>query len=208
MKSNRCTSIKLYSERLAWIMSGLVASAFISIIILEIARTGTEEQDNVVATAQPQSTAPAMPGPQKPMMGAELTQVILARPLFSPGRHPASDGAPSGLNAAKPLPRLTGVMVIPAGGFAVFAGGEDGKTVVVGPGGRVGDAIVEAIAAGQVTLRRPDGLVVLHPISEDAALQVAQLDSENAAKPGDQPRQESNHAAFWRTVAASRSSDN
>ena len=100
MKTSRYNSLNRRNERLAWTIAGLVASAFIGFIVLEIASTGTGEQSDVLATTQPQATAPAIPGPQKAVPDAELSRVTLARPLFSPSRRPASDGTPSDVNAS------------------------------------------------------------------------------------------------------------
>jgi hypothetical protein len=94
------------------------------------------------------------------------------------------------------LPRLTGVVVSPAGGFAIFAGIESGKPIVVRAGDQVGDTVIEAVATGQVTLRGPDGIVVLHPGFGERTLQVSRLVPADPARPGYRPHQGGYDAAI------------
>lgn len=82
-------------------------------------------------------------------------RVLLARPLFSPGRRPPANAGGATLAG---LPRLTGVLVAPSGRHAIFAGG-----VVLAEGARIGRYRVRRIEAGQVTLSGPDGPHVVRP---------------------------------------------
>jgi hypothetical protein len=95
---------------------------------------------------------------------------IRARPLFTPGRRPPHQShvkAPTPTTTAGP-PRLAGVLVSPAGKAAIFAGSGP-KPVVVREGGRLGQFAVQSIEAGRVTLRGPEGAIVLQPTFENEA---------------------------------------
>ena len=92
----------------------------------------------------------------------DWVNAILARPLFSPDRRPAANGAVVSATAASSLPRLSGVMVGPFGRRAIFAA-EGSKPMVVGEGGHVSDWTVRVIEAGAVRLVGPGGEQVLHP---------------------------------------------
>ncbi len=60
------------------------------------------------------------------------------------------------------LPRLTGTLVGPSERSAIFAAaGRD--PIVVHEGGRIDAYTVTSIEAGQVRLRGPDGMRILHP---------------------------------------------
>jgi hypothetical protein len=75
-------------------------------------------------------------------------------------------GAVAG-GAARELPRLTGVLVVPGGATAIFAGvGENAKPQVMRVGDRLAGFEVKAILAGEVTLTGPDGDRVLRPSFE------------------------------------------
>ena len=102
--------------------------------------------------------APAAPA-SKPAADADdagrRVAEVLARPLFSPGRRPAAEAAGPAAAAAA-LPRMTGVIVTPAGRRAIFVNGA-GKPTVVTEGERIGAYAVQSIEAGRVTLAGPDG---------------------------------------------------
>lgn len=129
----------------------------------------------------------------------------MARPLFSQNRRPLADNAVAAVSVPYSLPRLTGVIVGPDGGFAIFASAASGKPTIVRPGDRLGTAVIETIATGQVNLRGPNGLIVLRPVFQDIAMRMDEPDSGISAKPGYRPRREGHYSAFWKTVAASRS---
>lgn len=127
---------------------------------------------------------------------------LLARPLFSQDRRPPSD-APDPAAAAPRMPRLTGVAVSSAGGFAIFANDEGGKPIVVREGGQVGVATIEAVSAGQVTLRGPAGIVVLHTAFEERVLQASRPDPASPQRPRYRPRQGGHDAAVLNRGRAS-----
>jgi hypothetical protein len=132
----------------------------------------------------------------------------LARPLFSQDRRPPADTSISVDGPVRSLPRLTGVVVSSAGAVAIFAGLEGGKPIVVKEGGQVGAATVETVAPGRVTMRGPDGAVVLHPVFDANARQVTALDPAEPALPGYGPRPDGHHAAFWKAATAATQPSN
>lgn len=83
-----------------------------------------------------------------------LVDRILARPLFNADRRPATGSSIPGSTA---MPRLTAVLVSRQRKAAIFAGGADGKPVVLLEGGRIGEYVVRSIDAGQVTVSGPGG---------------------------------------------------
>ena len=95
------------------------------------------------------------------------TEAMLARPLFTPGRALPGPGTPAPVPMAAP-PRLTGLLVADQRGRAIFAG-PDGKSIVLGEGGRLGLFTVVAVRPDGVELAGPPGLRTLRP-SSDAAL--------------------------------------
>jgi hypothetical protein len=181
---------------LAWPLLGLVAIALIGMVVLEL-----ETSDDPMPLAE--QGAVSEPAPQPPAVLAfhehdnspQGVERMLARPLFSQNRRPLA--RTPGLLAESPttLPRLTGVVVSPAGSFAIFTRIEGGKPVVVREGDQVGAAIVEAVAAGQVTLRGPEGILVLHPSFGERVLQASRPSPASLARSGYRPRQGGHDAA-------------
>jgi hypothetical protein len=132
----------------------LAAAALGGIIVLELGWRLPDGDPMVPATASlPAPAAPAST-PAADDAGRRVAEV-LARPLFSPGRRPAAEAAGPAAAAAA-LPRMTGVIVTPAGRRAIFVNGA-GKPTVVTEGGRIGAYAVQSIEAGRVTLAGPDG---------------------------------------------------
>ncbi len=176
----------------------MIAAILIGILTLEIKYVVLKDQDTELMPANPPFVV-AVAIKQSDNL-QELNRV-LNRPLFSQNRHPAADIAPSVARSAEPLPRLTGVVVSPAGGFAIFAHADDDKPIVVGRGDHVGAAVVETVSVGRVTLRGPDGIVVLHPNFHEMTLRADQLDLVELAEPGYRPLRQGHYAAFWKAVA-------
>jgi len=144
----------------------LAAAVLGGTIALELGRRLPDSDLMVPATAPlPAPAAPAStPAADADDAGRRVAEV-LARPLFSPGRRPAAQAAAAPPAAVAPLPRMTGVIVTPAGRRAIFANGA-GKAVVVMEGGRIGAYAVQSIEAGRVTLAGPDGQRVVAPAFE------------------------------------------
>lgn len=91
----------------------------------------------------------------------DWTRIALARPIFSPSRRPAAIAA-----TGPRQPRLTGIVIGPAGARAIFAGENDGRGVVAAVGQQAGDWRVLAIDAASVHVSGPDGLHTLHPLRD------------------------------------------
>jgi hypothetical protein len=83
---------------------------------------------------------------------------ILARPLFSPSRTAPAE-APGTLSDH--VPRLTGIVITPAGKWALFAPA-DGRSLLISEGQTVGPYVVRMINADNVTVSGPAGYRVLH----------------------------------------------
>ncbi len=126
---------------------------------------------------------------------------LFARPLFSEDRRPPAD-TPAPTIAAPRLPRLTGVVVSSAGGFAIFADSEGGRPTVVRAGDQVGAAVIETVTAGQVTLRGPAGTVVLHTGFAERVLQASGPPPASLQRPGFRPRLGSHDAAVLNRMRA------
>jgi hypothetical protein len=96
---------------------------------------------------------------------AAWVDTILARPLLSPGRRPAAEAAgPADAAAAgQELPRLTGIVVTPAGRRAIFAAAGTGRPIVVSEGGSIAGYVVRSIAPAEVTLSKAEGDRVIRP---------------------------------------------
>ncbi len=135
----------------------LAAAALGGIIALELEWRLPDSDLVVSATAPlPAPAAPvSTPAADADNAGRRVVEV-LARPLFSPGRRPAAQAAAAPPAAVAPLPRMTGVIVTPAGRRAIFVNGA-GKPTVVTEGERIGAYAVQSIEAGRVTLAGPDG---------------------------------------------------
>ncbi len=108
---------------------------------------------------------------------------MLARPMFTKTRRPSTP-ATTAVEAPKPLPRLTGVVMSPLGKFVIFAGIDGSKPVVAGEGDYIGAAVIEAITAGQVTMRGPDGATVLHPAFDNRVFPESRPNPASPAKAG------------------------
>jgi hypothetical protein len=94
---------------------------------------------------------------------AAVRKVLLARPLFEPGRRPPVTAQAAVAAAPVVVPRVTGVLVTGTERSAIFAVPGESRSQVAGEGGRVGAFTVLSIAAGQVTLLGPTGTLVLRP---------------------------------------------
>lgn len=157
-----------------WPLLGLLAAGLAGAVLVEM--TG---RDNAVLIAEEDATFTQDLDYDKVTIQSgkdnspQRVERILARPLFIENRRPPAAPATPVAGSPRSLPRLTGIVVSPAGGYAIFAGVESGKPIIVQEGGQVGGAVVEAVAAGQVTVRGPDGIVVLRPSFGDKVVQAS-----------------------------------
>lgn len=110
-------------------------------------------------SARPAAAVP-VPAGERPR---DLVSVLLARPLFTPGRRPPRGGPAAAGAGPAGLPRLTGVLVDGASRRAILVPAPGGKPMVAAEGAQVGDFVVERIEPGQVTLGGPGGTRVLRP---------------------------------------------
>jgi len=181
--SHRQSTVERDMGRLTWPILGLMATALAGVIALEFRSTAIDGQSGMPApNRQPLALAHAPPSNGR-VDSSQKVGILLARPLFRPNRRPAAGIANPTDSSLKSLPRLTGVVVSPVGKFAIFANAEGGKPVVIGEGGHVGAAVIEAIEAGQVTVRGPDGTVVLHSAFDEKILQASRPNPADPAKP-------------------------
>ncbi len=180
---------------LAWPLLGLLAATLMGTVVLEVMDRDDPmlvvEQSTASVAAPPLLAVGALHGPDDRPRRVER---MLARPLFSQNRRPPAD-TPVPTAGLPKLPRLTGVVVSPAGGFAIFASIEGGKPIIARQGDPVGAAVIEAVAAGQVTLRGPEGILVLHPSFGERVLQASRPNPAIPARPGHRPRQGGHDAA-------------
>jgi len=177
----------------AWPLLGLIAAALTVIITLEVG-FALDDQSRMSAPAV-QPVAVVVATPHEDDHSPHSVGTLLARPLFDQTRRPPV-ASPSLVAVAPRLPQLTGVVVSPAGAFAIFANSDGGKPVVVREGDQVGVAVIETVAAGQVTLRGPEGIVVLHPSFGERVLQASSPNPASHTRPGYRPRQGGHDAAI------------
>ena len=168
----------------------VLAAGLAGIIGLEL--TGIVADDGAMNPAP--MRLPARPAAAAPVPGAVLqagegrrawadamTDAILARPLFSVDRRPAS-GPPSAVAAPAAMPRLAGVIMSGSSRTAIFAAADSGRPTVAAVGARIGDWTVQAIEAGGVTLSGPNGATVLRPSFDTS--RAAPAPTTAAAPPG------------------------
>jgi hypothetical protein len=152
-----------------------VMAALIVIIGLEIAIPGPGDEFAGPADGQP-SRARSQPGAGKASANgsdpngsgvetlSDIAARITARPLFSPARRALDTPAGAVADTSRGgLPRLTGVIVGPGGGRAIFAGA-DGRPRTAAEGDTIGVFKVRKIDPGVVILSGPEGERVLRPV--------------------------------------------
>jgi hypothetical protein len=105
-----------------------------------------------ISTERPAAAVPA--GPANQHIG--WLNEILARPLFSPDRHPVNVGM-------RGLPRLTGIVVAGSERTAIFAGPANGRPVTAQAGARVGAYEVRSVADDGVIVAGPEGISMIRP---------------------------------------------
>jgi hypothetical protein len=116
--------------------------------------------DNAPPRAAPSEPAPATEIDADMLSG--FADAAARRPLFSPDRRMASKPATAATVAVDALPRLTGVIVGPTGGVAIFSG-PDGRPRRTITGDTIGRYTVRDITPGRVTVSGPGGERVLRP---------------------------------------------
>ena len=128
---------------------------------------------DVAALPRPAAESRQLPGDLMgpPFYADKLIAEILARPLFTPGRHPPEAQADAAPEEAEKKPpelqsRLAGVMIRPDESEALFA--RDGeKPVAVGEGDEIDGWTVDTIEADRVVLTSDFGEKILQPTPEE-----------------------------------------
>ena len=130
---------------------GALALTLTGIIGLELRPRAADDEPAGHADIMvlPARRAPGIPDGH----GDRRAAAMLVRPLFSETRRPP----PPSATVPALLPRLTGTLIGPFGRRALFADGGSDKPLALGESDRMGAWTVEAINAGHVTLRGPDG---------------------------------------------------
>ncbi|MCX7383321.1 MAG: hypothetical protein NT133_18335 [Alphaproteobacteria bacterium] len=132
------------------------------------------EEDGGGAPATGSSMVANAPAAQRGPIVAdpELVAGINARPLFNPSRRPLALGTPAVADISEPPaalpPRLAGIVVSATSKTAIFVRAEDGRSLTLGEGGRIGDDTVLRIEPGAVTLEGPAGRRVLRTMIDTA----------------------------------------
>jgi hypothetical protein len=100
---------------------------------------------------------------------ADWVETVLVPLPFSPSRRPptvAASGPAAEIMVG--MPRLTGILISPAGKRAIFAPGGGGKPLTATEGDTIGKWTVRTIESSAVTLSGPDELRVLHTTFENS----------------------------------------
>jgi hypothetical protein len=114
------------------------------------------------------ATAVRIPHVTHPVTGIEAkdtatwAESIIARPLFSVSRRPPKAKSTGGPAADTGLPRLSGIMITPAGRRAIFMP-EGGKPRTLAEGAVLDENTIRQIRANEVLLSGPKGDIVLRP---------------------------------------------
>ena len=154
---------------LLW-LAAACACLLVGVLALEYHFAVTRERrlahpDRAIAAARPVHDArPADDASPDPARIQDWTQIVLARPLFSPSRRPAST-----VVAGPQQPRLSGIVMGPDGRRAIFAGDGDARGIVAGIGQQAGAWQVQAIDQNSVKVIGPDGLHTLTPARDASA---------------------------------------
>jgi hypothetical protein len=147
---------------------GIAMASLIAVLALVVVWEVTVENDTV-DPVRPQALA-TEPGKPAPALDTDalagVAEGIMARPLLAPNRRPpdqpSSTGRPIANAADRDLPRLTGTIVGPSGGWAIFAS-TDGRSRSVAEGEKIGAFKVRKISPGVVNLTGSDGEHILRP---------------------------------------------
>lgn len=147
------------AARAAWLLAAVLALG----VAVEVAWPAADAPTAAAAAAATVAAAVAAAEPD----GA-WAAVALARPLFNADRRPVAGPAASVATALRQEPpRLTGILLMPQGSHAIFAGDGDHATIA-GEGTRLGAWQVVAIRAGEVQLSGPDGSRTVRPSYSNA----------------------------------------
>lgn len=151
---------------------GVFYAALVLTIGFEVSSTWSDRPDRLGASVQAGSGAgPATrstSAPDHPDPIDQMVETVLARPLFSPSRRPPAFAVE---NAA--MPRLSGIVLSPAGRVAIFQRASGTRTIVVAPGGTIDGWTVKDIATDAISLARASESVTMQPKFEAGPAAVA-----------------------------------
>jgi hypothetical protein len=149
------------TTRTAVLVFGALYATLALVIASEVSSTRSAVPSQVDAAAragvrQPRAARVAdVPVPQD--LTQQLVNTVLARPLFAPGRRPPAL-ATDGRSAA---PRLSGIVVWPAGRVAMVQATSGKRTNAVAKGGVVDGWTVADITSDTITVQRAGDSVTL-----------------------------------------------
>jgi general secretion pathway protein N len=148
-------------ERMIFLLLLAGCAFFAAIVASEMSATADPDLP-AGAISTPSETLPPPARPEAHGRYDELLTTILARPLFSSTRRPASRGddtiADSGLSDT----RLAGIVIAPGHRIAIFAS-NGAKPLTVSEGETVSGWRVEHITPREVSLSGPGGTKTLQP---------------------------------------------
>src|SRR6266849_1436874 len=134
---------------------------FGSIVVIEIAPAGDDDQLAAEIPGRPNAASPAMRRPPSERID-ELLATALARPLFSSTRRPPPSAVNDGGGADFADTRLTGIVTEPGRHIAIFAV-NGAKSLRLTEGEAVSGWRIESITPREVSLSGPGGSKTLEP---------------------------------------------
>lgn len=141
---------------------GVLYAALALTIAFEVFSHGANAPETIATRARTSlQTGPAAAAASasiRPDQTEQLVETVLARPLFSPNRRP-----PATASGNSGMPRLSGIVLSPAGRTAIFQPASGKRAIVVGKGETVDGWIVQDIATDAVTLARANEAMTLRP---------------------------------------------
>jgi len=137
----------------------VTCGVLLAILPLEWLPAAAPQAMKPAVTAHPASAT----NESEPKDTEDLADTVLGRPLFTVGRRPPKSSGGGHVVANTGLPRLAGIMITPAGKWAIFAPDGGGKQLVLSQGGALDDATVRTIQRDRVVVNGPKGEQVLWP---------------------------------------------
>lgn len=141
---------------------GLLACSILTVLIYQMHMPRHEPLLPRRALAPPYPLAETPEPSSAEAAGSTFAAVLLARPLFRPGRRPYDAPVDAGDVAGEGEPRLAGVLVAePGEAAAIFAQGERSEVVRVGE--RIGAWTLVSVLPGEAIVDTPEGRKRLTP---------------------------------------------
>jgi hypothetical protein len=144
------------------VVLSVTAAALCLVIAGELSGTGQGDGTSPVAASLTSGPLPdRAEAPEAPDQHETWLNQILARPLFSPDRHPVEVGV-------RGLPRLAGIIVAGSQRVAIFAAPSNGHPIVAPAGAHIGAYEVRTITDSGVTVVGPEGTTTIRPAFDPA----------------------------------------